>query len=147
MKVSILFIFWVDDEQQSCRSTGGIRCTLCVSSQVGCDMGCTFCATGMHTCKSFCVPLYKIDSLTTICILILETYFGSQTMSSVYYWLCIIYYLSLEQAIAVVSSSTYSIICYIFNCRLVYNTTTLVLNPTMSFYCKFYFHPLECLAT
>lgn len=25
---------------------GNVRCTLCVSSQVGCQMGCTFCATG-----------------------------------------------------------------------------------------------------
>lgn len=25
---------------------GGPRATLCVSSQVGCKMGCTFCATG-----------------------------------------------------------------------------------------------------
>jgi adenine C2-methylase RlmN of 23S rRNA A2503 and tRNA A37 len=27
-------------------STGRVRSTLCVSSQVGCQMGCTFCATG-----------------------------------------------------------------------------------------------------
>lgn len=27
-------------------ATGNVRSTLCVSSQVGCQMGCTFCATG-----------------------------------------------------------------------------------------------------
>lgn len=27
-------------------TTGRVRSTLCVSSQVGCQMGCTFCATG-----------------------------------------------------------------------------------------------------
>jgi adenine C2-methylase RlmN of 23S rRNA A2503 and tRNA A37 len=30
------------------KMTGNIRSTLCVSSQVGCQMGCTFCATGTH---------------------------------------------------------------------------------------------------
>ena len=31
---------------RSRRESGGKRATLCVSSQVGCAMGCTFCATG-----------------------------------------------------------------------------------------------------
>jgi 23S rRNA (adenine(2503)-C(2))-methyltransferase len=34
------------DEADSMISTGGSRATLCVSSEVGCQMGCTFCATG-----------------------------------------------------------------------------------------------------
>ena len=29
---------------------GQQRSTLCVSSQVGCQMGCTFCATGKSPC-------------------------------------------------------------------------------------------------
>lgn len=33
-----------EDENGTC--TGHKRATLCVSSQVGCQMGCTFCATG-----------------------------------------------------------------------------------------------------
>ena len=33
-------------QQQKRRESGGKRATLCVSSQVGCAMGCTFCATG-----------------------------------------------------------------------------------------------------
>lgn len=37
---------------------GNLRATVCVSSQVGCRMGCTFCATGktvvlFHACMSF----------------------------------------------------------------------------------------------
>ena len=30
----------------SCKPKGNVRATLCVSSQVGCQMGCTFCSTG-----------------------------------------------------------------------------------------------------
>lgn len=33
-------------DSESSRGTGGARATLCVSSEVGCQMGCTFCATG-----------------------------------------------------------------------------------------------------
>lgn len=33
-------------DTDSSRTTGGARATLCVSSEVGCAMGCTFCATG-----------------------------------------------------------------------------------------------------
>lgn len=33
-------------DADSCVTTGGTRATLCVSSEVGCQMGCTFCATG-----------------------------------------------------------------------------------------------------
>lgn len=32
--------------------TGGVRSTLCVSSEVGCQMGCTFCATGTMGLKA-----------------------------------------------------------------------------------------------
>lgn len=32
--------------------SGGLRSTLCVSSQVGCKMGCKFCATGTMGFKS-----------------------------------------------------------------------------------------------
>jgi adenine C2-methylase RlmN of 23S rRNA A2503 and tRNA A37 len=35
-----------DSDADSCVTTGGSRATLCVSSEVGCQMGCTFCATG-----------------------------------------------------------------------------------------------------
>lgn len=37
----------VTDEGEE--ETGKLRSTLCISSQVGCQMGCTFCATGVHT--------------------------------------------------------------------------------------------------
>ena len=43
-----------DDEEEeehffdAIPSLGGRRSTLCVSSEVGCAMGCTFCATGRH---------------------------------------------------------------------------------------------------
>ncbi len=33
---------------------GQQRSTLCVSSQVGCQMGCTFCATGDSPCSLLC---------------------------------------------------------------------------------------------
>ena len=37
-----------DDSVSECSTvTGGVRSTLCVSSQVGCQMGCKFCATGV----------------------------------------------------------------------------------------------------
>jgi adenine C2-methylase RlmN of 23S rRNA A2503 and tRNA A37 len=35
-----------DSDADSCVTAGGSRATLCVSSEVGCQMGCTFCATG-----------------------------------------------------------------------------------------------------
>ena len=35
-----------DSDADSCMTAGGSRATLCVSSEVGCQMGCTFCATG-----------------------------------------------------------------------------------------------------
>jgi adenine C2-methylase RlmN of 23S rRNA A2503 and tRNA A37 len=34
-------------QHNGAKNRGQIRATLCVSSQVGCAMGCTFCATGM----------------------------------------------------------------------------------------------------
>lgn len=33
-------------DADSCVTSGGCRATLCVSSEVGCQMGCHFCATG-----------------------------------------------------------------------------------------------------
>jgi len=36
--------------------SGNVRSTLCVSSQVGCQMGCTFCATGRHCSVISCPP-------------------------------------------------------------------------------------------
>ena len=35
-----------DDTDETAPVSGNVRSTLCVSSQVGCQMGCTFCATG-----------------------------------------------------------------------------------------------------
>lgn len=44
------------DDADSMISTGGSRATLCVSSEVGCQMGCTFCATGTMGLKVRCCP-------------------------------------------------------------------------------------------
>ena len=43
-----------DSDADSCVTAGGSRATLCVSSEVGCQMGCTFCATGTMGLKVCC---------------------------------------------------------------------------------------------
>lgn len=39
--------------------TGQVRSTLCVSSQVGCQMGCTFCATGVPSIDQLCPDIVR----------------------------------------------------------------------------------------
>jgi adenine C2-methylase RlmN of 23S rRNA A2503 and tRNA A37 len=40
------------DDESVASTSGGVRSTLCVSSQVGCQMGCRFCATGAAASSS-----------------------------------------------------------------------------------------------
>lgn len=43
---SVIIRYDKDSEKDVTEGGGESRVTLCVSSQVGCQMGCTFCATG-----------------------------------------------------------------------------------------------------
>lgn len=58
------------DDADSMISTGGSRATLCVSSEVGCQMGCTFCATGTMGLKVSTLP--KVAILQTQAYLRIE---------------------------------------------------------------------------
>jgi len=56
---TVLIPFWANDAEQKGKGKG--RTTVCISSQVGCRQGCTFCATG---------KMGKLRSLTTDEILV-----------------------------------------------------------------------------
>lgn len=61
-----------DSDADSCVTTGGSRATLCVSSEVGCQMGCTFCATGTMGLKvsladSTSARQKTVQTVQTIC--------------------------------------------------------------------------------
>jgi len=60
------------DDADSMVSTGGSRATLCVSSEVGCQMGCTFCATGTMGLKVCNLPKVAILQ-TQACLRIQHT--------------------------------------------------------------------------
>ncbi len=61
LKVEAVVMTYDTSKRDTSGQTGGKRHTLCVSSEVGCQMGCTFCATGV--CVSVCVY--------TMCLMIL----------------------------------------------------------------------------
>jgi hypothetical protein len=48
-------------------TSGGLRSTLCVSSQVGCQMGCKFCATGVHPSVHFSCSVLKSRFCNPVC--------------------------------------------------------------------------------
>jgi len=58
----------VDPSQPGGRRRGRPRATVCVSSQVGCQMGCTFCATGTMGLKANLLPAEILEQVAHACL-------------------------------------------------------------------------------
>lgn len=57
-----------DPSQPDGKRLGKARATLCLSSQVGCSMGCTFCATGTMGLKSSLLPAEMVEQMAHACL-------------------------------------------------------------------------------